>query len=74
MKPRDKKPETVYRIIDNETGEAQGVYSRAYCDEYDFSSEREARRSNINGTYEDEDKYSISMGISRWTTSFLTGY
>ncbi|KKL88084.1 hypothetical protein LCGC14_1928200 [marine sediment metagenome] len=38
MKPREKKPEIVYRIIDKATGEVVGSYSRACCDEYDFSS------------------------------------
>ena len=32
MKPREKKPEIVYRIINRETGAAVGSYSRAYCD------------------------------------------
>lgn len=60
MKPRENKPEIVYRIIDRESGYAQGSYSRACCDEYDFRSTEEARRSNVHGMYEDQDKYKIA--------------
>ncbi len=60
MKPKEKKPEIVYRIIDNETGEAVGSYSRSYCDEYDFRSENEARTSNCYDKFKDEEKYSIA--------------
>jgi len=60
MKPREKKPDIVYRIIDKETGKACGSYSRAYCDEYDFSSEKEARNANFHGMFKDEDKYGIA--------------
>lgn len=60
MKPKEKKPEIVYRIINKETGDAVGSYSRAYCDEYDFSSVREARTANCHGVFEDRDKYKIS--------------
>ena len=60
MKPKEKKPETVFRIIDRETGEAQGSYSRAYCDEYDFRSPGDARRANVHGKYEDKEIYKIA--------------
>lgn len=60
MKPREKKPEIVYRIINRETGEPQGSYSRSYCDEYDFGSVSSARDSNIHGMFKDEKKYSIA--------------
>ena len=60
MKPKDKKPETVFRIIDRNSGEAVGSYSRAYCDEYDFSSVSEARNANCNGMFEDKEKYKIA--------------
>ena len=60
MKPREKKPETVYRIIDRKSGEAQGSYSRAYCDEFDFSSAENARTANCHGMFEDRDKYAIA--------------
>ena len=60
MKPKEKKPETVFRIINKETGEAQGSYSRAYCDEYDFRSSDNARRANVHGKYEDKEKYKIA--------------
>lgn len=66
MKPRQKKPETVYRIIQKgdsgfgKAGEAIGSYSRAYCDEYDFRSAEEARQANCHGEFEDRDKYAIA--------------
>lgn len=60
MKPKEKKPETVYRIISNSTGEAQGSYSRAYCNEYDFQSVNEARDANCHDMFKDKEKYSIA--------------
>lgn len=60
MKPKEKKPEFVYRIIDVETGNAVGSYSRAYCDEYDFRSAKEARTANCHGMFEDKNKYKIA--------------
>ena len=60
MKPKTKKPETVYRIIKKSTGEAQGVYSRSCCDEFDFASEDQARNSNCHGIYQDEEIYAIA--------------
>ncbi len=59
MKPREKKPEVVFRIIDKNTGEAVGSYSRAYCDEYDFTSVQEARTANCHGMFE-SDEYKIA--------------
>ena len=60
MKPREKKPEIVYRIINRSDGVTQGSYSRAYCDEYDFRSVEEARRANCHGEFENESKYAIA--------------
>lgn len=60
MKPRENKPETVFRIINRATGEAQGSYSRACCDEYDFSSVAEARAANVHGVFENKAKYKIA--------------
>jgi len=60
LKPKEQKPQTVYRIIDNKTGEVCGSYSRAYCDEYDFTSVHEARTANCHGVFEDKEKYSIA--------------
>ncbi len=60
MKPREKKPEIVYRIIGRESGEVEGSYSRAYCNEYDFRSIEEARRANCHGMFEDKEKYAIA--------------
>ena len=60
MKPREKKPEEVYRIIDRKTGRPQGSYSRAYCDEYDFESPEEARDANCSGMFRDKKRYAIA--------------
>ena len=60
MKPREKKPEIVYRIIDRKTGKATGSYSRACCDEYDFRSAEHARTANCHGKFEDESEYKIA--------------
>lgn len=60
MKPKEKKPEFVYRIITKKTGEATGSYSRACCDEYDFKSVESARTANCHGMFEDESKYKIA--------------
>lgn len=60
MKPREKKPEIVFRIIDRKTGEPQGSYSRACCDEYDFSSVEEAQGANMFGLFKDKNKYRIA--------------
>ena len=60
MKPNEKKPQTIYRIIDRKTGEAVGSYSRAYCDEYDFNSVKEAREANCHGVFKDEKIYGIA--------------
>lgn len=60
MKPREKKPEIVYRIIERETGEAIGSYSRAYCDEVDFTCVTEARLANCHGIFKDKAKYKIA--------------
>jgi len=60
MKPKEKKPEIIYRIIDRATGEAQGSYSRAYCDEYDFKSPEQARSANCHGLFEDQKMFRIA--------------
>ena len=60
MNPREMKPEVVFRIINRETGNPVGSYSRAYCDEYDFSSCKEARTANCHGMFEDTEKYAIA--------------
>jgi hypothetical protein len=38
MKPLEKKPLIVYRIINKSNGAHVGSYSRSYYDEYDFVS------------------------------------
>jgi len=60
MKPKEKKPEIVYRIIGRETGEPVGSYSRAYCDEYDFRSVDSARNANCHGMFKDKEIYKIA--------------
>jgi hypothetical protein len=60
MKPRQNKPEIIFRIINKETGNAVGSYSRAYCDEYDFNSVSEARNANCHGIFKDKDKFKIA--------------
>ena len=60
MKPAEKKPDIVYRIIDRKSGNACGSYSRAYCDEYDFNSPSEARNANCHGIFQNERKYAVA--------------
>lgn len=60
VKPKEKKPEFVFRIIDRLNGEAIGSYSRAYGDEFDFDSPSEARAANCHGIFEDRKKYKIA--------------
>lgn len=57
---KDIKPEIIYRIINSKTGEAEGSYSRAYRNEYDFGSVNAARTANCHGVFEDKNKYKIS--------------
>ncbi len=59
MKPKEIKPENIYRIIDGD-GNAIGSYSRACCDEYDFDSPDQARSANCHGMFEDRTKYKIA--------------
>lgn len=59
MKPREKKPEEVFRVVDRETGEFIGSYSRSYCTEFDFSSAREAR-ATIFDDFRTEDNCKIA--------------
>lgn len=59
MKPKEKKPEIVYRVFDNHSKEEVGAYSRSYCTEYDFTSIEEARSSNVHGIYLDQHRYKI---------------
>jgi len=60
MKPKEKKPDVVYRVIERKTGQVQGVYSRAYCDEFDFESASEARNARVDGEFEDKSKYRVA--------------
>ena len=67
MKPREKKPEMIFRIIDRTTGDAMGSYSRAYCNEYDFYSSDEARNANCHGIFQDVGKYKIAKYMVTYT-------
>lgn len=58
MKPKEQKPDIIYRVIDWE-GNAVGSYSRAYCDEYDHESPEAARSANVHGVFRDR-KYKIA--------------
>jgi hypothetical protein len=60
MKPKEKKPVIVYRIISRKTGRPKGSYSRSYHDEYDFNSVEQARTANCHGLFEDKRKYQIA--------------
>jgi hypothetical protein len=60
MKPKEKKPAIVFRIIDRKTGNFVGSYSKSYCDEYDFESVNDARTANCHGEFKDEEKYKIA--------------
>ena len=60
MKPKEKKSERVFRIIHRGTGTAQGSYSRACCDEYDFDSASQARSANCHGRFQNHEVYSIA--------------
>ena len=54
------KNKIVYRIIERKTGRHQGVYSRAYDNDYDFDSVDAARNSHCWDIYQDKKKYKIS--------------
>lgn len=60
MKPREKKPEIIFRIINRKTGNAQGSYSRSCCDEFDFESASQARNANCYGVFMDEAEFAIN--------------
>lgn len=60
MKPKEKKPEEVFRIIERESGKAVGSYSRSCHDEFDFSSAPQARHANCHGIFQDKGKYKIA--------------
>lgn len=55
-----EEPQIVYRIIDRSTGQAEGVYSRAYHDVFDFNSPGDARHSNCCDIYKNTKKYAIA--------------
>ena len=50
----------VFMILDKKTGKPQGVYSRAYHDEYEFSSKDSALHANCHGIHKDEERFEIA--------------
>jgi len=60
MKPKAKKPEIVFRIIDKKTGEAQGTYRKMWSYDFDFSTPEEARNANASGVFKNEERYKIA--------------
>ena len=55
----DKCQKIVFKIFNKEHGNYEGVYSRAYHDEYEFTSEEDARTSNCHEIYQDKAHYDI---------------
>lgn len=55
----NNKNKVIYQIINHESGEIEGAYSRAYHTEYEFNSIDSARHSNCHGEYKDRVKYKI---------------
>lgn len=49
----------VFKIIDKATGKPQGVYSRSYHDEFEFSSKEDALNANCHGIHRDESRFRI---------------
>lgn len=60
MKPKEIKPKFVFRILDRNTGEARGAYSRSCCTEYDFESAVQARNSNVHDIYWDDEAFKVA--------------
>jgi len=60
MKTEEKKSEIIYRIIDREYDRAVGSYSRAYHDEFDFTSIDNARNANCHGMFKDKKQFKIA--------------
>ena len=54
------KDKIVFMIIDKSTNDPVGVYSRAYHDEYEFSSRDQALNANCHGIHQDESKFEIA--------------
>jgi hypothetical protein len=56
----------IYKIVDNDTGEFSGSYSRSCHTDYEFSSVRSARDSNVHGVFYDKRKYRIQ----KWKVTY----
>jgi len=50
----------IFKIINRETGEPTGSYSRGYHDVFEFDSASHARNANCHGMFEDKEKYAIA--------------
>lgn len=50
----------VYRIIDRQTQEPVGVYSRSYREVYDFPSPDAALSANVRGVHRDGERYRVA--------------
>ena len=59
MKP-ENLDKTVFRLIDNHTGDFVGAYERSYNTVFDFDSLEAARTSNCHGIFEDKKAYSVN--------------
>lgn len=57
---------SIYKIIDNETGETEGAYNKSYYTQYEFSSPGEARSSNVYDIFQDKRKYRIQ----KWKVTY----
>ena len=53
----------VYQIVDRQTGQRQGVYSRACHDEFEWDSPESALHANCHGIHKDSDRYAIQKVI-----------
>ena len=56
----------IYRILNNETDKYEGAYSRAAHTEYEFSSVRDARSSNVNNIFKNKRQYRIQ----KWKVTY----
>ena len=54
------KDKIVFMILSKETGKPEGVYSRAYHNEYEFRSKESALNANCHGIHKDIEKYEIA--------------
>lgn len=53
------KQKTIFKIKNKKTNNYEGVYSRGYHDQYEFSSKDQALNANCHGIHKDETRYEI---------------